>query len=389
MSLYSADVPMSARFTAASRHLAGHAAPIILGYFPVARMNPFQSLLYSRATAHGVMPVATTRLEDLTGLQGASALGAEAVAHLHWTGSVLAECVTQGEANDHAEQFLQFVRELQEGGVRVVWTVHNRLPHHAPFPEVEAAMRQGLASTADVIHVMTSDTVASVADLYRLSEDRVVLAEHPSYVSAYPTHHDRRLVRFETGFGRDDFVVGMLGSIQPYKGIEDLATALDQVAASDPHVRGLVAGIPGRDAASEALVKLLVEEPFLKVVPARLSDVDIARLTIACDVVALPYRSTLNSGAALMALSLGVPIVAPRLGQFSELASLGFCLAYNPADPDGLRSALMSASTWVETVDRDAMRAFVEERSGPVISDRFFSALRDHLGVGNHRAVHN
>lgn len=381
MSLYSTDLPMSARFTAAARHLAGQPAPIVLGYFPVARMNPFQSLLYSRASAHGVMPVATPRLEDLVGLRGAGALGAHAVAHLHWTSPVLAGCSTTEDACQRAEEFLRFINELQNGGIRVMWTVHNRLPHNAPFPDVEAAMRQELATAADVVHVMTTDTIQLVADLYCLPENRLVLAEHPSYVGAYPVHHDRQLARFETGFARDDFVIGMLGSIQPYKGIEEFAAALHEITAKDPRVRGLVAGIPGRDESSRVLAESIIGEVSLKVLPTKLSDADIARLTIASDVVALPYRATLNSGAALMALSLGVPIVAPRLGQFTELADLGFCLGYAPNDPRGLKSALDSAPAWVETVDREAMRSYVEGQSGPVVSERFFAGLRGRLGV--------
>jgi glycosyltransferase involved in cell wall biosynthesis len=53
-----------------------------------------------------------------------------------------------------------------------------------------------------------------------------------------------------------------------------------------------------------------------------LEDVPDDRLQVvlrAADVVVLPYRTILNSGTALLALSFDVPIVVPALGAMSDL----------------------------------------------------------------------
>jgi beta-1,4-mannosyltransferase len=379
MGLYNTDVPIGARFSAAARRVSWHERPWVLAYHPVARMNPYQALLYSRGSAAGFAVVAAQELEDMSALTCATAMGAAAVMHLHWTAPVLANASTEVEAATRAEAFLEYFGSLKAQGTKLVWTVHNRLPHRCMFPNVEARLRQQLVAMADVVHIMTSSTPAELTDVVELPANRAMLVEHPSYVGAYPIHHDPELVRFEVGLDPDDFVVGMLGSIQPYKGIDELLDALPAIIEDVPHLRALIAGIPGRDPDSLELIERLHGTAAVHAIPAKLDDMQLSRLASTVDVMALPYRATLNSGAALLALSLGVPVVGPRLGQFVELTELGFCLGYDPEDPRGLADALRRAPEWVSGVDRQALEEYVTARAGPVVSERFFSGLRARL----------
>jgi beta-1,4-mannosyltransferase len=381
VALFSTDVPMGARVTAAARRVSGRDDPWVMGYHPVARMNPYQALLYSKGTEAGFAVVAAQQLSDLSALACATAMGCGAAAHLHWTAPILADTEDEHAADAKASNFLDYLRGLKRRGVSLVWTVHNRLPHRCPHPVVETQLRRELVDLCDVVHIMTVDTPEQVADVFTVPAERSMLAEHPSYLGSYPAHHDPQLVRFETGFEPDDFVVGMLGSIQAYKGIDELMDAVDHVASDVPNLRALVAGIPGRDPESAELIDRLQAEPMIRAIPAKLDDQNMARLTSAVDVMALPYRATLNSGAALLALSFGVPVVGPRLGQFTELEAEGFCLAYDPGDSGGLARALRRARGWAPGVDRRAMRTYVEARTGAVISDRFFTGLRQLLEV--------
>src|SRR5205823_4454689 len=68
---------------------------------------------------------------------------------------------------------------------------------------------------------------------------------------------------------------------------------------------------------------------------------EIEALFAAADAVVLPYRRILTSGAALLALSLRRPVVAPGFASLREVLEDGRdALLYDPADPSGLGEAL-------------------------------------------------
>jgi hypothetical protein len=173
----------------------------------------------------------------------------------------------------------------------------------------------------------------------------------------------------------------MPGAIQPYKGVDELIGAVSDPALRSGRLRTVVAGMPGRDDDSVALVQRLRRCHLVTSVPRRIDDRDLARIVSALDVMVLPYRASLNSGAAMLALSFGLPVIAPRIGAFRSLAERGFCLAYEPGDPGGLANALRDAPAWVAQVDRAAITGYAATLAGPAVSDRFFTGLGAMLGA--------
>jgi glycosyltransferase involved in cell wall biosynthesis len=373
------DPQTASELARAARSVGRHDDAWVMAYYPVARTNPFQSLLYSRALAAGFAPVGLPQLDDLAGLGSGPLGGARSALHVHWTAHVIGDADHADQARARVEQFVSQLRRLQEQQVRIIWTVHNRLPHRCDHPEVEIGLRQELADLVDVVHVLGPEAAAGVGDLYRLPADRLLLAPHPSYLGAYPTHFDPELVRLELGFEPDDFVVGLIGSIQPYKGVDELIDAVTGSEPLPPRLRTVVAGIPGQDPESEKLVDRLTRTEAIRSVLRKLDDNNLAQLVTALDVMVLPYRAPLTSGAALLSLSFGTPIVAPGLGPFRPLAERGYCLAYDRDEPGGLVQALRQAPDWVGGVDREAMRKDMASLAGPIVSERFFADLRELL----------
>lgn len=372
-------LPVAAHVTRAARALVDRQEGYVLGYHPVARMNPYQALLYSRANYFGFAPVGLVQRSDFESLTAAISMGVGALLHLHWTSEVLSTSSDEGDASARASQFIEELHDLHSQGVRIVWSVHNVLPHLCLFPEVEAQLRSDLAEVADVIHVMAEDTVRETSPYYRLPKEKVIKVPHPSYVGAYPGYMSRDLARFDLGYEPSDLVFGVVGSIQPYKGLSEFALAVEQEMLVDPDLRAVVAGIPGRDEESRHLVTELRHAIHIDLVARRLTDTEVATLVTALDVAVLPYRASLNSGAALLALSFGVPIVAPTTGSFRQLIEQGLGVGYEPDTSDGLRGAIGEIRAFLEGFEPARALELASTQDGPTVSEQFFTEMRSRI----------
>jgi len=117
MNLYD-TTPAPIRVTTAIRELGGPGKGVILGYFPIARLNPYQALLYSRAWENQFAPIGLATLEDLHALEIAVAVGTPALLHIHWTAPVTTRATDAGKAERAAVDFLTQLEELRSIGVQ-------------------------------------------------------------------------------------------------------------------------------------------------------------------------------------------------------------------------------------------------------------------------------
>lgn len=299
----------------------------VIGLLPDYRAsNPYQAMLL--ADLPELLPMAVSRPTDLL---AARARGARTVLHVHWTTPVLAGAVDPTEATGRAEEFLARIDEVRRQGVLVVWTVHNVLPHDCAFPAVESLLAQGLADRADLVHVMSRETLAAVAPYYEIADDhRLRVIPHASYLGIYPDEVDAAEARRRLGFATEDTVVLFLGQIRPYKGLEELLAAWEE-PGRDPtarlHVVGSVGVFDGADALVER-VRRVADRVHLGTVP----DEELPTVLGGCDVVVLPHRAPLNSGTLLLAHTYARPVIAPRRGCLPSHAAPGAVRWFGPQD---------------------------------------------------------
>ncbi len=352
--------------------------PIIMAYHPVARMNPYQSLLYSSSWDDGVAAIPLQRLDDLGSVEAAgAAVGVPVVLHLHWTSEITRGAASVDEAMAKAAAFDSALSDFQSAGGRIVWTVHNVLPHDCPFPEVEARLRQGLADRADLIHVMARSTMDLVLPYYSLDEEKVVFIPHPSYLGAYAGWMSKRQARYELEIGFNELVWGFIGQVRPNKGLDLLADALDEIALRRPDgaFRLLLAGQHPDGMPSDTLRRLR-QHPWVSAWPTRIDHNDMQTFVRATDVILLPYEQSLNSGMAHLAASMGRPIIAPLVGGMTELLDELPGLGYLPNDVNSLADAMLSAPSLVNEATEEAALASSRNRDPSLISRQFITAVR-------------
>ena len=74
-------------------------------------------------------------------------------------------------------------------------------------------------------------------------------------------------------------------------------------------------------------------------------DEELQHVMSAADVVVLPYLRILSSGAAMLALSFGRPVIAPRQGLLNDMIVSSVGLLYDPVDPQGLTATMADVRT--------------------------------------------
>jgi glycosyltransferase involved in cell wall biosynthesis len=182
-----------------------------------------------------------------------------------------------------------------------------------------------------------------------------------------------------------DLLVGFLGSIKPYKGIETLALLPPALADGTP-VRVVVAGSmhPSYRPVAEPVLAQIGER--LIRIDRNLSDAELEALIQSVDLVLLPYREGWNSGMAMLVLSTHSRVLASRRPLFMEIeAKFGAPWVYTfeiePSSPEAGMQAVLARirRDKVQPTDLARLRDLLAERRfmrGGETLIEFYRALR-------------
>jgi glycosyltransferase involved in cell wall biosynthesis len=309
-----------------------------------AQSNPYQGLLARALEAQGVavrLGAGPRRFPILPLVTAWLRAGRPDVLHLHWTHRYLRPMLGIGSFGRRRTAFE--LRFLRSRGVRVVWTVHNVDAHEALADEAGRAAHAAIASAADAIICHCEAARDLVVQEYRLGPGlraRIHVVPHGSYADVYPDTLDRTSAREALGLRPHERAFLSLGRIRPYKGIEDLLDAFRVLDRDD--ARLVVAGDLSDPALEAPLRRHAGEDPRITLLPGHVPDERMHLFLRAADVAVLPYRDVLTSGSAILALTFGLPVVAPRIGCLPETLD-GCSIMYDPERPDGLLGALEAA----------------------------------------------
>jgi len=227
--------------------------------------------------------------------------------------------------------------------VKKVWTVHN-LYHHDRGPTAyERGVVRQVVRHCDGLTFHSHAALDRFAAEFDISGTAKAVIPHGHYIDAYPSSTTRKEARALLGISEEARVVLFFGRLRPYKGIEDLIDAFASVRSEEDVL--IVAGLPFPNYPAEELQKQAMQAGIHRFIfePRHVKDVELQEFFHACDVVALPFRSVLNSGSAVLAMSFGCPIVAPEVGSLPEVVPARAYYGYEPRHRSGLRDALDAA----------------------------------------------
>jgi glycosyltransferase involved in cell wall biosynthesis len=222
--------------------------------------------------------------------------------------------------------------------IRVVWTVHNLEVHDGKFAKLEFVIISLFARLCNGIIVHTDSALDEVTRHYGVAADITAVIPHGNYIDSYRNDISRHHARKKLGIPHDGHMFLYFGKIRPYKGLDKLIEVFNGIDKTNTKL--VIAGkAPNETMAHDIQENCLASQNIMPVISFIPHD-EVQIYMNAADVVVLPYRNIFTSGALLLAMSFGKPIIAPATGSIPDILDSHGGFLYDPADPSGLKKAI-------------------------------------------------
>ena len=273
--------------------------------WPKHSANPYTQLLYT-----GMEPRAT-----VDEFSAAALRHRYAVWHVHWPESLL-NIRNRQKAAFKLNVFLAAVNLIKWRGGKIIWTMHNFKAHDDLHPDLEARFwRRWIPLVDGAISLSETGLATGLETCPRLRDLPTAVIPHGHYRDQYPRAEVQD--RESMGAASASRSILFFGAIRQYKNVDGLVRAFRSI--SDPQAKLWVVGRPSSAALSDAIQREASGDSRIRLVFEFVKDEDVAKYMQAADLVVLPYRSILNSGSALLALSFDRPVLVPNLGSMGDL----------------------------------------------------------------------
>ncbi|NCC83760.1 MAG: glycosyltransferase [Clostridia bacterium] len=288
-------------------------------FFPDwSRTNPYQKLFYASLGQNFDIRVKGFKPEFFLKQVLDNNKEQFAYVHLHWLHALM-----DVSREDGADDLLSKLKHAKKLGYSIIYTAHNIQSHDGEFQERELRFRKKIAMYFDYVLVHGQLAKRRVIDEIGVEERKIHVMPHGTYQGYYPNHVTREAARRKLGIDHDKFVFLFFGNIKGYKGVDVLLDAFKKIRS---RTNDVVLVIAGRiiDTKSESKIHAYASaDPNILLNTGFIEDSDVQYYFNAADLVILPYKRILTSGAALLSVAFERPIIAPRSGVIPELIEDG------------------------------------------------------------------
>jgi D-inositol-3-phosphate glycosyltransferase len=174
----------------------------------------------------------------------------------------------------------------------------------------------------DQIFVHTGRMKTELASQFGVAPEKITVIPYGINNMVPNTPMTSLAARERLALAPSDKVVLFLGNIAPYKGVETLVDAFEQLAKTEDRLRLVIAGRPkGEEAYWENLLARINRSPARAQMILKIEYVPDAEMEIyfkAADVLVLPYKHIFQSGVLFLGYSFGLPVIVSDVGSLKE-----------------------------------------------------------------------
>ena len=199
--------------------------------------------------------------------------------------------------------------------IKLVYTIHNKLPHDIKYSNLIKKFIIFLCKKSDAIIVMSK-----ISFEYIKNDLKNPQALNKTYYIPLPNYIDTTTPEDYKSYteAHSSFNLLFFGVIKPYKNIELLINVFNDLSNMDINL--LICGKPITKEYGYSL-ESLIKNKKIKTKFEFISEKDLDELIKKTDCCILPYdkKSSLNSGAAIHAFSLGKTVISPAIGTILDM----------------------------------------------------------------------
>lgn len=322
--------------------------------------NPYQELLANSLKSEGVEVIFPQGYRRVLPIYRAIKTQAQPihVLHLHWLNPYL-KGMNWGVKLVYCLKFLFDVFLVRVKGCKIVWTIHNSLPHETKFPHLELWTRRLFVKLVDQIIIHQASALEELAGLYQFNSNKVRVIPHGHYCDIYQAPIPKLEARKKLDFPLTGLIYLNLGMIRPYKGVDQLLEVWENHQEQLKDDTLVIAGKVGENAYGETLKEKASQSKGVILRDSFVADEAIPLYFSAADFVVCPFRKILTSGSVILAMSFGKPVIAPNFSAIAETLGKANALLYNPQQENGLAEAIEQSKQQNRTV---LSKLVIEER---------------------------
>lgn len=196
-------------------------------------------------------------------------------------------------------------------GIKIVWTVHNIIDHRERSRYLQLLFNKLFVRLCDRLIVHCISAKVDVENIYNKDPSSIIVIPHGNYIDYYENTITSLSARNKLKLGLEDTIFLCFGHIRSYKGIPEL---IDTFKRLDNHrAKLLIVGRPLDNRIIANILNSCKHDDNIKAILRYIPDEDIQIYMNAADIIVLPYKNILTSGAVILAMSFGRPIIAPKI----------------------------------------------------------------------------
>lgn len=214
---------------------------------------------------------------------------------------------------------LCFIKIWKIKKVKIVYTVHNILPHDTGNKYYQTYLK--VYNICDELICHTQKTANNLKDDFSIDFTKINIIPHgPLFVS--PDEINQNIARAKLNLP-DKKIVLFLGFLRPYKGVDFLLDSwriLCEKGLIDDSLLVIVG--EGKETYKSSIEKLIDKYKLQDCTLTRFNFVsaeDVLLYHYAADLVVFPYKDIDQSGALYTAMATKKPIIATNVGGFKEV----------------------------------------------------------------------
>jgi glycosyltransferase involved in cell wall biosynthesis len=202
----------------------------------------------------------------------------------------------------------------------VFHTLHNMHNHAKRWLWIERQIYTYFLNKCSRIRVYSQTTKNKIIKTFGVQPQKIYIIEDVPFHLYYPNNTTRQESRIRLGFTAHQYVYLFQGMIKPYKGIDDLITAFQEIKSTNDVL--IIAG-PTDNAAYVAHLRSLINRQAenIHLINEYIAIEDIQFYFNAANAVVLPFKNIEHSSSIDLAMSFAKPIITLRTEFITALLS--------------------------------------------------------------------